>query len=648
MKQQILRELDEDGLLVGHTIQDALLANDRAKYLLTLLQLAFEQAHNPQSRPDTLARERRLVDIDENALDRVIPSARRGAHGGVSIEGVECVTSRLEESCRTMLQPIRAAGAEEAAELETRLERLVTDALPNGTGEVSDEWLDHLTRGTRGRGDSVHLFVMDAHRVINRIQRDLSHSRVDGVVALGLEEDDRELVRAFVGGVRRTSALRLDHPGLDTTAGRYGGRLVIQNDVGVTDSHVIVLSVTEGEIEITYTDIHGRRLAFFRRLLGELDPQWKEIHTRSSTALEEGEQYFVLTGTIRAETPEQQRVALDLVGSRLVFLIDWNKARKRLRTLLGNKSASRVLEEAARAEVGHMAFLKLGGEELVYQALDVVGTDYLRYGEPFQSAVGSAAAEECFTEVLRTCHEGIDRGDSLQVIRDRVVTHLSRALRSRIPGGLAACRRQAGFVVEAALTLQHVMRFMRARRDHAEFVTRSHRRIAAWENEADDLLNRLRRRESRRPSGMPLRELSGAIDDALDAIDRAAFFLTRVAVHDSDKTVLASLEELAGILVRAAQEFYKAIAATSETSAGRSGDDLAEFFESVGRLDALTKTKDGQEREFLEQVFESQQPPGCSQRLREIGAQICEAVDSLARAGFVVYDSIFGSGRTVN
>ena len=105
------------------------------------------------------------------------------------------------------------------------------------------------------------------------------------------------------------------------------------------------------------------------------------------------------------------------------------------------------------------------------------------------------------------------------------------------------------------------------------------------------------------------------------------------------------LEEMTGILLRCAQEFYKAIAATSESLARRTREDLPEFFESIGRLDALTKIKDGREREFLDELFKSQQSAGCIERLREIGSQISSSVDSLARAGFLLYDSIFTPGQ---
>jgi hypothetical protein len=42
---------------------------------------------------------------------------------------------------------------------------------------------------------------------------------------------------------------------------------VIQNDIGTTDAHVIVIHVQDLTTSVTYTDVHPERLAFFQELL---------------------------------------------------------------------------------------------------------------------------------------------------------------------------------------------------------------------------------------------------------------------------------------------------------------------------------------------------------------------------------------------
>ena len=44
-------------------------------------------------------------------------------------------------------------------------------------------------------------------------------------------------------GVDRTRDLKFDHPGLDTTVARSGSRLLIQNDLGETNAHVVIVTI---------------------------------------------------------------------------------------------------------------------------------------------------------------------------------------------------------------------------------------------------------------------------------------------------------------------------------------------------------------------------------------------------------------------
>ena len=70
-----------------------------------------------------------------------------------------------------------------------------------------------------------------------------------------------------MAGVNRTKGLKFDHPGLGTTATRSGDRLVIQNDIGLTEAHVLVVHLEPPKVTVTYTDVHLERLLFFQSLL---------------------------------------------------------------------------------------------------------------------------------------------------------------------------------------------------------------------------------------------------------------------------------------------------------------------------------------------------------------------------------------------
>jgi hypothetical protein len=152
-------------------------------------------------------------------------------------------------------------------------------------------------------------------------------------------------------GLNRTAPLKFDHPGLGTTATEHDGRLLIQNDIGTTDAHVLVVRVHGLAASVTYTDIHEARLKFFKSLFDGFDIAWEGTKQRHSDRLSAG-QYLLLTGTFNAPNEAALTRFLAHLGSRIVFLIDWNHIRKRLRGFV----LSQALETAtdAHAHAGQM------------------------------------------------------------------------------------------------------------------------------------------------------------------------------------------------------------------------------------------------------------------------------------------------------
>ena len=128
----------------------------------------------------------------------------------------------------------------------------------------------------------------------------------------------------------RRAALAFGHPGLGTTAARSGERLIIQNDIGTTDAHVLVIHAEDLTVTITYTDIHRKRTKFFMRLFDGQDVEWSGVAEKSAQNLGNKGQFLLVTGRYNAKDAAQVEGFLEYLGSRLVFMIDWNKARKAL------------------------------------------------------------------------------------------------------------------------------------------------------------------------------------------------------------------------------------------------------------------------------------------------------------------------------
>ena len=76
-KTDILCELGHDRLLKPARIERALVANEQAKYYLTLLQNARAHAEGPAAQVAELRRERVAAGVDDAALDGVVAGAHK-------------------------------------------------------------------------------------------------------------------------------------------------------------------------------------------------------------------------------------------------------------------------------------------------------------------------------------------------------------------------------------------------------------------------------------------------------------------------------------------------------------------------------------------------------------------------------------------
>ena len=357
----------------------------------------------------------------------------------------------------------------------------------------------------------------------NQIQADLAVESVEGAQVYGLTDVDRALVAAFMRGVHRTGALKLDHPGLGTTATRYGDRLVIQNDIGQTDAHVVVITVEESAVSITYTDVHMARLQFFQGLFDDWGVEWADTLSRRSGEQFADDLYHLTVGTYRSEGIEGIWSFLEYLGSRLVFLIDWNRARKRLRTFVRNRDAIDLLRWAADHDYGHMAFLVLVDEPLIFEALDLVGRFPMRYAEPLHQMLGEDAAIEYFRWAIRTASEGVRAGTSRLALRDEIKAELAGCFRSAREDLSAICEQHATLIVEIAACVREALV---AGTDGEDERRSAAARGKDLEGQADELVVRVRDLSRRLETAAFFGTLIETADDVVDYLEEACFVLT--------------------------------------------------------------------------------------------------------------------------
>src|SRR3974377_3940 len=76
-KTRVVGELGEQELLLPALVNEALAANDRAKYLMTLLQAAREHADHPDLAATDLRQERLACGVADAELDTIVGRSRK-------------------------------------------------------------------------------------------------------------------------------------------------------------------------------------------------------------------------------------------------------------------------------------------------------------------------------------------------------------------------------------------------------------------------------------------------------------------------------------------------------------------------------------------------------------------------------------------
>ena len=452
------------------------------------------------------------------------------------------------------------------------------------------------------------------------------------VYGLG-DESDRLLVRAFMRGLNRTSRLKFDHPGLGTTATRAGDSLIIQNDVGTTEAHVLVIRVVGSQVALTYADVHVERLAFFQTMLGRFEVSWNETTSRVAKQLEEGN-YFLAVGTFRAKDRAQLEGYLSHLGSRIVFLIDWNRARKGLRSFVKKRDAIELLKWAEEGDIGHEAFVKMGGESMVADAIERTPRAQLRYGQKLADVLGRKSATEFLRFVLKTCEEGMLEGRSETLIKDEIRAELAEHFQSIHEELYEMARDHAEVVVEISSTARDVVLHLRG--SEPDFAGAA-KRTKRWEKVADDLLNKVRQTVKRTGELKEMERIVSIADDAADSYEESVFLLSLTAHGDGESAFHERLSELAELSNKASMEFLKVVeGARLVRKAGR--QDLEDFLAAVDTTRTIEHQADDVYRSARAALLSEAKDFRQLYLFDEIASNLEKGTDAVTKAAVILRD----------
>ncbi len=637
-KVQIVEQLGETQVLLPELLAAALAANDRAKVRMTLLQEAVAHAQNPAAPPHTLEAERRGAGLDQPVLAYTVKDARALDAGGFAIPGAGMLLAGLYGDIEAMMAPISLADAKRAEEFEKRLEAL-RPALQRAAGDVlTQSAVSAITSARAGGEDSEHLLVMDLHKALNRLEAEAAVETVAGARVHGLGPLEKRRVEAFMSGLNRTRGLAFGHPGLGTTAARSGGRLIIQNDIGTTDAHVLVIHAEGLAASITYTDIHRRRTKFFMHLFAGQDVEWSGLAEKSAQNLGKKGQFLLVKGRYGAKDAAQLENFLQYLGSRLVFMIDWNKARKALCNFVDDDAATGVLRWAASHEYGHRGFLELGGAELIYEAVRSGNAGRVPYGRRLDQALGVNEAAEFLKHTLRVASEGLAAGRSVRLLKDEIQARFVSQFESMEVSLLTVIGRHLGLSRMMAGLILDAIRNNLGGAGRAALAGQARR----LEHKADALTVEARAAAGRLPaSGEPVKAIANAVENANDALEEAAFLLSLAPEGGRENSGIQPLARLAEIVVESIAHMIRAVEAAHNLPEGLQAD-VTDALRAIDAVMLEERKADEALRTAMAAFISNESEPRMLILRIEIARALETATDFLAHAAFALRDRVLG------
>ncbi len=328
-----------------------------------------------------------------------------------------------------------------------------------------------------------------------------------------------------------------------------------------------------------------------------------------------------------------------------MFLIDWNRARKRLIRFLPKSDATAILRWAADNNVGHRAFLQAGDARLVYTALERAARAQLRYGARLDEILGREPARLFLMGVLRIAAEGLRMGRSPRLIQDEIEAELLTYLQTTEQSTLAMAAEHAALVTSLAERLRRVLLGATGERG-AEYAIRAAELAKRWETRADEIVRRSYRLRDQSGGVHLLARLLSEADEIADALEEAAFLLTLVP-RGIDSGGMSPLTDLANLVCRGSRDYVRCLECARALPREPVRSDVEEVLVAVDRLVDLEHASDGAERAVTAALVRTAEDFRALHVLSAIAHHFEQASDGLTRCGVIVRDYVLG-GRSAS
>ncbi|TNF56165.1 MAG: phosphate transport regulator [Burkholderiales bacterium] len=640
-KAAAVAAMGQECLLLPAWMKAALAANDRLKLMLSMMQAIDQGLASGQQAPMDWRRELGRLGLQDVAWLQTLGQGAYRQDGILFVPHLEEWINALERDLHVMARPVCERPGHEEPRLLARRNTWAArlEALKEEEGLYASA-LQELTHGDRHAGDSLHLLVMDLHKAINGMSAYVATEDIDGAHVWQISPQDRDRVRAFMRGIHATASLKFGHPGLDTAVTRDGDRLLIQNDIGTNDAHVLVIEWWPGALHLNYSDLHANRFAFFGRMMQGLGFRWEALDPRVDTTLNRGKPYQLGHASLESEDERRLLEALEMAASRIVFVIDWNRARKRLQAFVRKPVAIDLLEQAARDNVGHMAWLLAGGEQLVYGAMQAVDGDAFRVGDRLDQVLGESASRAYLLDLMRAASVRLREQQPAALVGDEARMLLARAIRKRtfefdlLAEHSAYCHALALSLVEGLMDEE----------DPAAAQARLVR-AKAWERQADHVLSEARGRAERQARWQPLLMLLDRLDDVADVLEESLYVLSLLALPQLPRlprAVKHGMLSIAETTLGAIQDQVRAVEIARHLDENVPQLEGDAFLQALWRILRAERVCDESLREArMEIVKQLHNQPAAMQLAGELAQTIEQATDHLLGAAYALRKLVF-------
>lgn len=283
----------------------------------------------------------------------------------------------------------------------------------------------------------------------------------------------------------------------------------------------------------------------------------------------------------------------------------------------------------------------MGGEQLIFAAMQAAGDGAFRIGDRLDEVIGVAGARAFLVAVMRLASDALRHGQPAALVADETRMLLAQHVRQRssefdlLVEHASYCQALAQAVSDG---LAHGVE--RSGKAAEELAARS----KAWERQADHLVMQVREKAQRQPRWRPVARLVEQSDDVADALEEAAFLLSLIADHHVEgwtDDVRKVLGRLAATVLQATQEHVMALAIARTTKGNSEASDNDAFLRATWRVLQAERPCDALLRDARRAILGALRDAPSLMLANDLAAALELASDRLLVAAYALRDLTF-------